>query len=547
MKYIKYIICVLGVGILISCNSLTNQKISIKEEAILESMQPVHPGIPGEVPFWNLYAQRFIYAPAFNFKSIPGAQEYLYHITSEADTNTYQFKSQIQYAPLTPIWDQLPVGFFKIEVHGLSKDGKEVGIAGKGRYYHAAPFGGIYHSPKLPYNKSAEIALDHLMQKTYVSYWLTHKEPDPEYIYYRYPTKMFGALIIGAVTFARLKENTEEGRLARDLAEIVADFLINISFPKGSPLEYFPPTYRGYEDLDAQFNATSQTHMNIQNTMMPYAADAGHAYLDLYDLTGKQKYLEAAKKIANTYIQTQLDDGSWYLFVNNETGKPTAPNISIPTSTINYFDRLRKDYGVKNLKTATEKAVDWIMKNPVKTFNWQGQFEDVEASKPFENQSREQACELAMYLFKNHMQIPLAEELVRFAEDQFVIWENPMNIEIERMEKNSSSLGYMSENWITPCVQEQYDWWMPVARSAGIMIDTYWEAYETTGKEIYLAKAKSIANSFTVVQQLHNGDYPTYFTKYRMGVWLNNTVYPAKVMKNFQENILQSKDKRTSR
>lgn len=537
MKFLKKLPVGLLIIISISCSSVTTKELSFKEEAILESIQPVHPGVPGEVPFWNTFAKRFIYAPAFDYKNIPGAQNYLYKVTSEVDAKTFQFESEVPYASLSPIWDQLPVGYFNIQVSGVSEEGEEMGVAGEGKYYHAAPFGGIYHSPKLAYDRSAEIALGRLMQKDYVNYWLTHQKPDPDYIYYRYPTKMFSALIIGVVTYARLKENTEEGRLARDLAEIVADFLIDISFAEGSPLEYFPPTYRGYEGLDAQFNATSKTHMNPLNTMMPYAADAGNAYLDLYDFTGEQKYLEAAKRIAETYVHTQLDNGSWYLFVNNKTGEATAPNIAIPTSTINYFDRLRRDYGIENLEIPTENALQWILKNPAKTFNWQGQFEDVKASKPYANQSREQACELAMYFFKNNKSIAKAEELVRFAEDQFIIWEEPMDVEIKLMEKNSSQLGYKSENWITPCVQEQYDWWMPVSRSAGIMIDTFWEAYKATGKEIYLAKAKSIANSFTLVQQEHEGDYPTYFTKYPMGFWLNNTVYPAKVMKNFQDNL----------
>lgn len=537
MKYIKNFLFVVAATITVSCGSLSHEKKSFKEQGVQESLQPVHPGVPGEVPFWNAYAKRFIYAPAFDFKIVPEAQEYLFKATSEVNSETYQFSSDIPYASLSPVWDQLPVGFFKIEVFGLSQTGEEIGKAGEGRYYHAAPFGGIYHIPQLDYDRSAGIALDHLMQEDYVQYWLTHKKPDPDYLYYRYPTKMFAALVVGAVTYSKLKGETAQGKEAEELAEIVADFLIGISFPEGSPLEYFPPTYRGYEGLDAQFNKTTDSHMNIKNTMMPYAADAGHAYLDLFDLTGKEKYLEAAKRIAQTYVQTQLENGSWYLFVNNETGEPTAPNIAIPTSTINYFNRLERDYGVKNLNRSTQVALTWIMNNPVTTFNWQGQFEDVKASLPYQNQSREQACELAMYLFKTDAQIELAEELVRFAEDQFVIWEKPIDVEIELMEQNSSKLGYMSENWITPCVQEQYDWWMPVSRSAGIMIDTYWEAFKATGKEIYLAKAKSIANSFTVVQQAHGGDYPTYFTKYPMGVWLNNTVYPAKVMKNFQDRL----------
>lgn len=543
MKLLKIISPILTILISISCSSVSNEKTTLKKEAVVESLRPVHPGIPGEVPFWNSYAQRFIYAPAFDYKAIPGAKKYLYRISSEKDSKSFQFESEVPYSSLSSVWDQLPVGYFKIRVSGVSEEGRDLGSAGEGRYYHAAPFGGIYHSPKLAYDRSAEIALDNLMQKRYVIYWLTHHKPDPDYIYYRYPTKMFSALIIGAVTFAQLQENTEEGRLAIDLAQIVADFLINISFPEGSPLEYFPPTYRGYVGLDAQFNATSKTHMDTLNTMMPYAADAGNAYLDLYDLTGRKKYLVAAKKIAKTYVNTQLDNGSWYLFVNNRSGEATAPNIAIPTAIINYFDRLRRDYAMDHLELSTRHALQWVLENPAKTYNWQGQFEDVKASIPYANQSREQACELAMYLFRNEMSISRAEDLVRFAEDQFVIWENPMDVEVKLMEKNSSQLGYKSENWITPCVQEQYEWWMPVSRSAGIMIETFWEAYKATGKGIYLAKAKSIANSFTLVQQEHNGDYPTYFTKYPMGFWLNNTVYPAKVMKNFHDHLSELKNK----
>ncbi len=92
-------------------------------------------------------------------------------------------------------------------------------------------------------------------------------------------------------------------------------------------------------------------------------------------------------------------------------------------------------------------------------------------------------------------------------------------------------------NWITPSVHEQYVFWMPIGRSAGIMVETFWQAYVSTKKEIYLAKAKSIAGTFTKVQKEHNGDYPTFFTKYPMNLWLNSTVYPAKVLMTLQNNL----------
>lgn len=144
---------------------------------------------------------------------------------------------------------------------------------------------------------------------------------------------------------------------------------------------------------------------------------------------------------------------------------------------------------------------------------------------------------MAIYLLRNSKENPenikLAEELIRFSEDQFVIWEKPR----QDLTIGKEGLGAMSKNWISPSVQEQYVYWMPVGRAAGIMLNTYLEAYKFTKKDMYLAKAKSIANSFTVVQKEHDGDYPTYFTKYKMNYWLNSAVYPAKVMMELADNL----------
>ena len=57
------------------------------------------------------------------------------------------------------------------------------------------------------------------------------------------------------------------------------------------------------------------------------------------------------------------------------------------------------------------------------------------------------------------------------------------------------------------------------------------------GKKSIWPKRISIANNFTRVQQLHDGDYPTMFTKYPMNFWINNSIYPAKVMMTLQDNL----------
>lgn len=80
----------------------------------------------------------------------------------------------------------------------------------------------------------------------------------------------------------------------------------------------------------------------------------------------------------------------------------------------------------------------------------------------------------------------------------------------------SKNPGHQSQNWITPLVQEQYVYWMPVGRSAGIMLDAYQIAYDVTKKDVHLAKAELIANTFTLMQKYHSGNYLTYFSKYMM-------------------------------
>ncbi len=45
----------------------------------------------------------------------------------------------------------------------------------------------------------------------------------------------------------------------------------------------------------------------------------------------------------------------------------------------------------KYLAAVRDKAIAWMMQNPVRTWNWQGQFEDVKALPPYENLTKHEA------------------------------------------------------------------------------------------------------------------------------------------------------------
>ena len=504
------------------------------------SAEPLRPGVPGQAPFWNAFATRFIYAPAFDYKPVAGAAKYVFEIKSRHDGSTHVFESAVPHAALSPVWASVPVGMFDLTVTGFSAGGERLGVAGKGAYHRAAPFDGPYLKPVIPYDQSGMLALDKIMEKPYVQYWFTHKAPDISYEFYRHPAKLFGSLVVGAVLHAKWRPET--AARSTELARIVADYLIGLTFPKGSYLEYFPPAYS--REAEARL-----PHMKVNNYLIIAAAESGQAFLDLYDHTGDKKYLEAAQRIAATYLKTQLPSGTWRLYLNPHTGEPTAKNLAIPTSTITFLERLRDNHGMKGVDDAIARAVTWIMENPVKTFEWLAQYEDIPLANraPYQKMSREQPCDFAIYLCKTRAQDPqaiaLVEELIRFCEDQFITWEQMEDVLIHRGVRRPpytvtpDSPGWFSKNWLLPVVHEQYSFWMPSGRNTALMIETYWHAYRATKKEIYRAKALSIANNFTRVQQEHNGDYPTMFTKYPMNFWINNAIYPARVMVNLQRDL----------
>jgi hypothetical protein len=264
---------------------------------------------------------------------------------------------------------------------------------------------------------------------------------------------------------------------------------------------------------------------------MMYPADVGEAYLNLYQQTGIRAFFEAAVRIADTYSKIQLENGTWHLTLNIHTGEAIDPNLCIPTNVIHFLERLMEDYDLKKYAAVAEKAMNWIIENPLKDFYWEGQFEDVPPSLAFRNLSKGHVLSLASHFFKKGQNDPgkmeTAEELIRFGEDQFIIWEQPFPNEKEK-----------TDNWITPCALEQYVYYVPIDASAARFIETFQAAYEATGKGIYLAKARSLANSMTIAQDSLTGEYPTYWEyerRHQLDGWVNCATADARAMLGFAD------------
>ena len=440
-------------------------------------------------------------------------------IAVEFNKTEYTFNADVPWACLSPIWRDLPFGFVNLRVEGLDSKGTVIGISGEREFYKLSAFkeSGIQGD----YRKSAVQALDYLVKCPYTQHWLTG-EVDSSYILSCYPSKMIPAIINGVILYSKITPAYKKE--ASLIAKNAADYLIPASKPLGHRLEFFTPTY-----MDNNDNGLALERFSGQ-LMLIYPAEAALAYLNLFDFTQEQKYFASATQIADTYVKLQMDNGTWPLNVDTNTGKQVGSNFCIPIIMLNLFDRLVSQYNLNKYENPRERAFKWIMENPAKTFNWEGQFEDQYASKPYVNLTEHDACSFAIYLLDrgsgNPDYLALALELIRFAEDQFVVWDKPMPQNVGGHRETN--------NWVdVPCVLEQYVYYVPIDASASKMIAAYKRAYEITKNKLYLAKACTLANSLVKVQDLNTGVYPTVWLKSGFDykeIWLNCLYYDCSVM-----------------
>lgn len=103
--------------------------------ALQETVIPVRPGVPGVLPFWNGNSRQFIYAPAFDYKMVDKADKYRFEIVS-SDGSKQSFESKVPFAPLSPVWTKIQVGFFNVKVTGVSATGETLCIAGEREAYN---------------------------------------------------------------------------------------------------------------------------------------------------------------------------------------------------------------------------------------------------------------------------------------------------------------------------------------------------------------------------------------------------------------------------
>lgn len=483
-------------------------------------LQPVRPGVPGKIPFWNEKAVQFLYPPVFDVKPVKNALKYNFLLIG-VQNDTLTFDAELPSASLAPIWTKMQNEKYNLTIFAVdSKSVKKIIFT---RAFHkAAGFQSNGKKRLISIDESVKMGLDKLVHSPELKCWFTNiGMPDTAFIMYRYPTKMVGSAASVLSIYASQNPAPADAVQALVASRRAADYLISLNFIKGDVWEFHPRTYHPY----MYQNELAKHKMDPDNLMTNCGAEAGQYLIDVFKATNDKKYLNAAVNIGNTYVKNQLTNGSWYLLINGRSGVTVADNIIIPTSIIEFLRKLSSISGDKRFETSSLKALDWMYKNPVKTWDWQGQFEDVRPQPSYQNLTKHEACDFAIYLldyFPTDVEkVKLAVEIIRFTEDQFVIWSNPP---IDSPAKqNQDGKGTRVKKWLTPCVLEQYKCYAPVSASSSKVIRTYLAAYRFSHDKLYLNKANALATTMINLQQtpMADGRYLTWVQKNAGQKWLN--------------------------
>ncbi|MFV0469252.1 MAG: hypothetical protein ACK5MK_10035 [Dysgonomonas sp.] len=481
-----------------------------------------------DVPLWTKYGKMFMYAPAFDFDSVKEAVEYKYKLSS-ASGKVFSFRAKAPNLLLSPVWEKIPEGRVVLHVIALNKFGDSIALAGSKNFYRSIPFQGITNSPKRPYKSAAYLTLDYIFNLPHIQKWVNSTRPDLDYIFYAYPAKIISAAIEGMLLYSEnSRTNKADSLKAMTIALNMAHHLTSISTSKHPLLRYFAPTY-DVEFYNERVKDTVQyppvehiSHVykvmkkDSHKMMLLYGYEYAYMLLNLYDRTKDAKWLHIVKSIAESYKQLQLSDGSWYLNIDYQTAEPLSANKLIPGNLLMFYKKIEKEYGIVGYQDVIDKAEKWIRRNPLKTFDWEGQFEDIASyDEPYRNLTKYTPTDYAIYLLRyesSKENIAIAKELIRFSEDQFVTW-------------GKTEVGYH-----TPGVMEQYSYFAVIDASACQMIKAYLEVYKVTKEKEYYRKAETLANSITEQQQENGEIYTVWKEDPNRQNWLNCMVYSANTL-----------------
>ncbi len=130
------------------------------------------------------------------------------------------------------------------------------------------------------------------------------------------------------------------------------------------------------------------------------AAFLGSGYLAVYEATGDARYMNGARRIAETLAARQRDDGSWPFRVVPEDGTVVQDGGGAPVFLVEFFERMAAHDDKPAWRRAHDRALAHMIRTNVEKNAWNTYHEDVRA-KEEAYLSAEPMSFTADYLFRH--------------------------------------------------------------------------------------------------------------------------------------------------
>lgn len=509
------------------------------EAAKKESLVPIRPGEPGKRPFWSdwvrfggfdyfiengkkvVQTDRFngpilrkvdfgpysvrvvdydkyiakpligwsgayhgITPPSFNLKPVAGAVKYRFtveppKISAEVDQ---------PWKPLAELWRKLPPAAATKEVvtiEALDAGGKVVGEPVKIPLRRHPPFQGPYFKLPRTYREAAILSARWMRDNPVSAFarvgvgypGVGGAGGDGQMWYTNYCT-MYAGLVL-----AQLADDPAERAEGLHAAIVTADTWLR-SFMSN----YLPDTYKGWAFDQWVY---------------------GTAWLDLYRLTGDQRYREAVMLQCKRLAEKQLPSGTWtevdpvrgQVDIDPKSGRPWVVSLQGPTmqqwdpsSVLYYLGRVRKELKTDDFKGAEDRAYRWVTENSVAKMDWrkQGPHASEDHRMPWLT-----LPDCALHFFHYvALDLPgrtpdweLMADLLRWSEDRDVDWRR-----IHRPTSVYPRIIYIGKNRDTQ---------MRLALAFAVLA-------KHTKNPLHLAKAEALAGAMLVSQLPTTGQIPHF-------------------------------------
>ena len=535
---IREFLLTVSIMAVVSCSAVSDgsNHEDLTAKASAEYAQPLRPGGVDGSPFWNIHSTRFTYAPAFDFKTVDGAESYRFTLTHE-NGEEHVLVAASPRESLSSVWNDVLPGNVTLVVEGLDGKGEVLGLAGERKFTRAYPFVAKEEAPARPYREAALKACLYVHNMPAVQHWKNSVTPDMSYPYNAYVCKIIGATIRTECLLARELPHLKDEAMA--IALNAAEYLVMMAQAEKTVLEGWPPTY-GVAPDDTKSHPAKVARLNAGKMMVLEASVPGEAYLDLYDATGDLVWKDRARTIAETFALIQNEDGSWPTRIDRYTGTRIGQTNAYPGHILRFLRRCVEQYEMTEAQATIDKAERYIREIAMEVFDLTGQFEDslYDVLEPYSNLTNFTGSPYADYLLTKtdptEEDVRNAMDLIRLSEDQFVHWDYP-----------ADSLGFKDR--VTPCVNEQYMFEVPIDASTADVCDGYLALYEYNKDPLALAKATALLNALTRAQDPVTGQMPTSL-QYTGGrdqnaedFWLNCSWWSAKALLRLDAILNQDK------